>query len=126
DQRGEPAEAGDGLLDHGFGAGLVGNVDLERLGMATALRNGARHRLRFGRIEVGYRNLGALGGEAPADCAADLAAAAGDQGHPLRQPSCGGHQFDACCTKLPSKIADFGGYGGLMMPISTSPSAIFP
>jgi hypothetical protein len=64
-------------------------------------------------------------GKAPTDRAADLATAAGDQCDPLRQPAPARHQLVACWTKLPSKIADLGGNGFLIKPISTSPSAIF-
>src|SRR5216684_48147 len=52
--------------------------------------------------------------------AMDLATASGDQGDPLRQPAPARHQLVACWTKLPSKIADLGGNGFLIKPISTS------
>jgi len=106
-------------------ATLTSVVSLERQRRAAAAGDGARHRLRFGRIEVGDGDLGSFRGEAPTDRAADLATAAGDQGDPLRQPAPARHQLVACWTKLPSKIADLGGNGFLIKPISTSPSAIF-
>ena len=114
--------------DRGLGARLVGDIDRERVRAAAAGDDGAGHRFRLGRVEIGDRDLGAFGGEAPRDRAADLAAAAGDQTPPpLRQPGprYAAHQFVAACTKLPSKIADFGGNGFFMVPISSSPSAIF-
>jgi hypothetical protein len=49
-------------------------------------RDGARRRLRFGWIEIGNSDLGSLRGKASADRGADLATAAGDQCHPMRQP----------------------------------------
>ena len=82
-----------------------------------------RHAGGLGGIEVGNGNQGALGRKPPRDRAADLAAAAGNQRHPLLQPA--RHQWVAACTKLPSKIADFGGNGLFMVPMSNSPSAIF-
>src|SRR5262249_3314992 len=104
---------------------LVGDVNLERLRTAAAGGDGARYHLRFGWIEIGNSDLSSLRGEASADRAADLATSAGDQSHPVRQPVRDRHQFAACWTKRPSKIADLGGYGFLMKLISTSPSAIF-
>ena len=77
-------------------------------GAAPSLDHRARRRFGLCRLEVGDRNLGAFGREPARDRAADLAAAAGDQRHPALQPTA--HQCEAAaCTKLPSKIADFGG-----------------
>ena len=106
-------------------ARLVRHIDRERLRTAAAVGDSARHGFRFGRIDIGDGDLGPLRREASGDRAADLAAAAGDQCHALRQPVRRRHQLVACCTKLPSKMAALGGYGFLMKPISASPSAIF-
>ena len=85
----------DGSLDRALRARLVGDVNPERLCTAAAGGDGARRRLRFGRIEIGNRDLGSLRGKASADRAADLATAAGDQCHPLRQPVPYRHQLAA-------------------------------
>ena len=96
DQRGEPPKFRNGSLDRGLRARLVGDVNLERLRTAAAGGDGARRRFRFGRIEIGNRDLGSLRGKASADRAADLATAAGDQCHPMRQPVPYRHQLAAC------------------------------
>ena len=84
-----------GSLDRVLRARLVGDVNLERLCAAAAGGDGARRRFRFGRIEIGNSDLGSLRGKASADRAADLAAAAGDQCHPMRQPVPYRHQLAA-------------------------------
>ena len=84
-----------GSLDRALRARLVGDVNLERLCTAAAGGDGARRRLRFGWIEIGNSDLGSLRGKASADRGADLATAAGDQCHPMRQPVPYRHQLAA-------------------------------
>ena len=116
----EPAERRDGARDRLLGARLARRRRPRSLARGRRWLFATVGRLR--RIEVGDRDLRALGREPPRDRAADLAAAAGDQRHPPLQPA--RHQWVAACTKLPSKIADLGGNGFFMVPMSNSPSAI--
>ena len=108
DQRGEPAECRDGARDRVLCARLIRHIDRERLRTAAAVGDSARHGFRFGRIEIGDGDLGALRREASRDRTADLAAAAGDQRDASRQPARRRHQLVACLYETAVENRRFG------------------
>ena len=136
DQRGEAAERLDRLPDNGAGTRLVGDIDLQRAGAAAAIDDGAGGCLRLGQDDIGDGDLGPFCSKAPgmalpisppppvmsATRCASLPVCAISTIHV--QVAARYDQLLACWTKLPSKIADFGGNGFFMSPSSTSPSAI--